>query len=357
MGDDWLIESEQCPEVIRFNSPSVAIKLQVDSYPFEALYNPVVGVNIMSYTFAKEFWRDMPLIPTNKLLKNCSGHITPSLGVLSALPIVINDFHILRNFYIFDVWDFDVMIGVPIIKLLQEGRNGKLNIKFGKGFSFSIPITHAVKVKAEPLPGLDPIEEVKTFEFDNFIQLDLEDDTQFFIDEEEEDPIDPEPLDELLEPLKPPIELKPLPSGLKYVFLNNDKKYPMIISDKLSDKETYKLITVLEKHRAAFGYSLQDLKGISPVLCTHCIPTNPEITPSREPQHRLKNTMREVVKKEVLKLLHAGIIILYRISEWVSPMQVVPKRGGMTVVQNDKNKLIPQRTVTGWRMCIGSNYR
>jgi len=82
----------------------------------------------------------------------------------------------------------------------------------------------------------------------------------------------------------------------------------MIISDKLSDEETYKLITILEKHRAAFGYSLQDLKWISPILCTHCIPTNPEITPSREPQRRLQNTMREVVKKEVLKLLHAGII-------------------------------------------------
>jgi len=53
-------------------------------------------------------------------------------------------------------------------------------------------------------------------------------------------------LDELLEPLKPPIELKPLPSGLKYVFVNNDKKYPVIISDKLSEDETYKLITVLE---------------------------------------------------------------------------------------------------------------
>ena len=164
--------------------------------------------------------REIPLIPTNKLLKNCSGHIIPSLGVLSALPIVINDFHILLNFYIFDVWDFDVMIGVPIIKLLQEGRNGKLNIKFGKGFSCSIPITHVVKVKAELLPELDLIEEVKTTEFDNFIQLD---DTQFFINEEEEDPINPEPLDELLEPLKSRIELKPLPSGLKYVFLNNDK--------------------------------------------------------------------------------------------------------------------------------------
>jgi hypothetical protein len=34
------------------------------------------------------------------------------------------------------------------------------------------------------------------------------------------------------------------------------------------------------------------------------------------------------------------------------PMQVVPKKGGMTVVKNERNELTPQRTVTGWRMCI-----
>jgi len=62
--------------------------------------------------------------------------------------------------------------------------------------------------------------------------------------------------------------------------------------------------------------------------------------------------MREVVEKEVLKLLHAEIIYPVPHNEWVSPMQVVPKKRGMTVVQNDKNELIPQRTVTGWRMCI-----
>jgi hypothetical protein len=62
--------------------------------------------------------------------------------------------------------------------------------------------------------------------------------------------------------------------------------------------------------------------------------------------------MSEVVKKEVLKLLHAGIIYPVPHSEWVSLVQVVPKKGGMTVVKNEKNDLIPQRTVTGWRMCI-----
>ena len=112
------------------------------------------------------------------------------------------------------------------------------------------------------------------------------------------------------------------------------------------------MITILEKHRSAFGYSLQDLKGISPALCTHRIPIDSDSTPSREPHRRLNNAMREVDKKEVLKLLHVEIIYPVPYSEWVRPVQVVPKKGGMTIVKNEKNKLIPQRTITGWRICI-----
>ena len=58
------------------------------------------------------------------------------------------------------------------------------------------------------------------------------------------------------------------------------------------------------------------------------------------------------MKKEVLKLLHDGIIYPVPHSEWVSPVQVVPKKGGMTIVENIKNELIPQHNVMGWRMCI-----
>jgi hypothetical protein len=111
-------------------------------------------------------------------------------------------------------------------------------------------------------------------------------------------------------------------------------------------------MAVLERHHSVFGYSLQDLKGISLALYTHRIPTDPSIPPSREPQRRLNNAVREVVKKEVLKLLHAKIIYPMPHSEWVSPVQVVPKKGGMAIVKNEKNELIPQQTVTRWRMCI-----
>ena len=58
------------------------------------------------------------------------------------------------------------------------------------------------------------------------------------------------------------------------------------------------------------------------------------------------------MKKEVLKLLHARIIYPVPHSDWVSLVQVVPKKGGMMVVENNKKELIPQRSVTGWRMCI-----
>jgi hypothetical protein len=59
----------------------------------------------------------------------------------------------------------------------------------------------------------------------------------------------------------------------------------MIVSDKLSQEESLHLLIVLEKHHSTFGYSLQDLKGISPALCTHRIPIDPDSIPSREPQH------------------------------------------------------------------------
>jgi hypothetical protein len=97
-------------------------------------------------------------------------------------------------------------------------------------------------------------------------------------------------------------------------------------------------------------YSLKYLKGISLSLCTHHIPMEQDYKPVHEYQRWLNNTTREVVKKELLKLLKARDPAFD--SEWVSTVQVVPKKGGMTVIHNVTNELIPQRTITGWRMCI-----
>lgn len=151
-------------------------------------------------------------------------------------------------------------------------------------------------------------------------------------------------------PSQPSIEVKLLPSGLSYDFLNANKETHLIFRDKLTKDETAKLLAVLEKHRPVLGYSIQNLKGISSTLCTHGILKDPNCSPSREPQQSLNNMMREVVKKEVLKLLHAMIIYTMPFSEWVSPVQVVPKKEDMIIIENAKNELIPQRTITGWRL-------
>ena len=57
--------------------------------------------------------------------------------------------------------------------------------------------------------------------------------------------------------------------------------------------------------------------------------------------------MRDVVKKEVIKLLNAEIIYPVPHSEWVSPVQCIPKKGGLTVVKNEKEQLIPQKNHHG----------
>ena len=62
--------------------------------------------------------------------------------------------------------------------------------------------------------------------------------------------------------------------------------------------------------------------------------------------------MNEVVRNEILKLLEVGIVYHVADSQWVSPVHCVPKKGGIMVVPNDKDELIPQRIVTGYRMVI-----
>jgi hypothetical protein len=79
-------------------------------------------------------------------------------------------------------------------------------------------------------------------------------------------------LEQEAKPETSPVELKQLPPGLQYVFLNGDRETPVIISDRLSNDETRKLVSTLEKYRSVIGYSLKDLKGISPSLCTLHIP-------------------------------------------------------------------------------------
>ncbi|PIN20438.1 DNA-directed DNA polymerase [Handroanthus impetiginosus] len=158
--------------------------------------------------------------------------------------------------------------------------------------------------------------------------------------------------------LKPSIEepptlvLKPLPSHLCYVYLGKSDTLPVIISSSLSDLQVEKLLRVLRNHKGAIGWTIADIKGISPSFCMHKILLEDDQKPSVESQRRLNPIMKEVVKKEIIKWLDAGIIYPISDSSWVSPVQCIPKKGGTTVVPNMHNELIPTRTVTGCMMAI-----
>ncbi|GKE83675.1 reverse transcriptase domain-containing protein, partial [Tanacetum coccineum] len=109
------------------------------------------------------------------------------------------------------------------------------------------------------------------------------------------------------------LELKPLPDNLEYVFLEEPSFLPVIISSQLSEENK---------------------------------------KPVAQKQRRLNLNMQEVVKKEIVKLLDIGIIYPIADSPWLSPIHCVPKKGGITVVTNEKDELVPTRTVTHWRVCI-----
>ena len=111
---------------------------------------------------------------------------------------------------------------------------------------------------------------------------------------------------------------------------------------------------VLKWLNVGFIYVISDSPWVSPV---HVVPKNDgfiveNAKTSIEHLRRLNLVMKEVVRKEVLKWLNVGFIYVISDNPWVSPVHVVPKNGGFIVIRNEKNELIPIRTVTGWRVCI-----
>nr|GEV46966.1 reverse transcriptase domain-containing protein [Tanacetum cinerariifolium] len=121
----------------------------------------------------------------------------------------------------------------------------------------------------------------------------------------------------------PELELKELPSHLEYSFLEWTDKLPVIISKELKDEEKSTLLKVLKSHKRAITWKISDIKGIDPCFCTHKISMEDDFKPTP----------------------------IFD-SPWVSPVHCVPKKGGMTVIENEDNELIPTRLVTSWRLCI-----
>nr|GEV69015.1 reverse transcriptase domain-containing protein [Tanacetum cinerariifolium] len=117
-------------------------------------------------------------------------------------------------------------------------------------------------------------------------------------------------------------------------------------------EEKTALIRVLKSHKRAIAWKLSDIKGIEPEFCTHKILMEEDFEPAVQHQRRVNPKIHDVIKNEVLKLLDAGLIYPISDSPWVSLVHCVPKKGGITVVENEENELFSTRLVTGWHVCI-----
>jgi hypothetical protein len=300
------------------------------------------------------------------------GRTIKPLGIACNRNVIISGKCIPTEFFVIDAYHSNhdhIILGRPFLKLVDvvlDAGKGKVTMNLnGKKYTYNF-----LRISKDPSPFPPEDEEVEEVDSLCFVET-IRDPLQRAMENQVNDQRDKE-LEEAtkglelhdgsveeekfedigeIKPEEPQVlevDLKPLPKGLKYEFLGPDKTYPVIVSDKLSPEENEKLLNLLKKHRKVIGYSINDLKGVSPAFCTHRIPTEGQCKPVVDRQRRPTHAMRELVKKEVIRLLDAGIIYPVLHSEWVSPVHCVLKKGGLTMVKNEKNELIPQRTVSGW---------
>jgi hypothetical protein len=243
--------------------------------------------------------------------------------VLRDLDISISGKAIPTDFFVIDAYHDehdDLILGRPFLKLVNavlDAGKGRVTIDLD-GIKHTYDFLPASRI-ALPLPLDD--EEVESLCFvENFrdpLQRAMENDV-IHNDQDEElveateglttqyGSVEEEKFEDIgdlqqEEPEAPEVELKPLPKGLKYEFLGANKTYPVIVSDELNTKEVDKLLNLVRRHKKVIGYSINDLKGVSPSLCTHRIQLEEQHKPVVEHQRRLSHAMRDVVKKEVIK--------------------------------------------------------
>ncbi|GJY36454.1 reverse transcriptase domain-containing protein [Tanacetum coccineum] len=321
------------------------------------------SINLMPLSI----WKKLSL-PTQMILKLADRSTTSPFGIAEDVFVKVGNFHFPADLVVVDyIVDprVPLILGRPFLRTTRALIDVYVNridvidvsceeyaqevLRFSDNSKSGNPTPSLDPILSTSFPSLTPfeggdfiLEEIEAFLINDSILPGIEDadfdpkgDLLLLERLLNDDPSSPLPPKELkFEELKmikssiddpPELELKDLPSHLEYAFLEGIDKLPVIISKKLKDEEKAALLKIL----------MED-----------------DFKPAIQHQRRVNPKIHEVIKKEVIKLLDAGLIYLISDSPWVSPVHCVPKKGGMTVDENEDNELIPTRLVTGWRVCI-----
>ena len=274
------------------------------------------------------------------------GSIRKPHGIVEDVILRIEGFYFLVDFLVMDMKitkDLSlapIILGRPFLataKAVKDWGKGEVILKVGE---------HTVKVNINKLMKY-PSQAFEDFgAIDLFADQDIETCIKEVMTINEEAKFKELPLDNSTE------ELKPLPSTLKYAFLDSQQAKLVIISSQLNKEQEERLLDVLRWNEQVISWTLIDFRGLDPSLCTHRIFLEDKSRPVKEAQRRLNPNVWEAVKEEILMWLNTEIIYPISDSQWVSLVHVVPKKAGVTVTVNDKGKEIQTRLLTKWRVCI-----
>ncbi|CAL1413408.1 unnamed protein product [Linum trigynum] len=326
------------------------------------------SINVMPYKLFKKLGLGEPS-DTRMSIQLADRSIVHPRGIAEDLIVAVGPFSYPVDFVILDInedVDVPLILGRPFLataKALIDVNDGKLILRAGgEQITFSVSDNMKHPQLHDDLDYCDVVVDFADDFLERFLLLGEQASQDMQLEEQlaeldeamiegREIPFKPIHIlpriaTSLEEP--PELELKPLPSHLEYAFLREGNKLPVIISSDLTPEQKSRLVALLQKYARAMAWKITDIRGISPSFCSHRILMEDEVKPVRQPQRRLSPYLEAVVRAEIVKLMDAGIIFAISDSKWVSPTQVVPKKGGMTVVPNEKKELIPMRTVTGW---------
>nr|GEY92608.1 DNA-directed DNA polymerase [Tanacetum cinerariifolium] len=290
----------------------------------KALLDLGASINILPASLVDKY--DLgTLRKTDTIISLANGSTKMPRGILEDVIVKVDEFYYPVDFFVIDTESPykdvqpTIILGRPFLATIDARTNcqtGAMDITFGNK---KLRLNVFNYVNSPTMNGFYQVDVIDE-EVQKHAPCMIKDDPLdlYLIGENEEilDVAEVQEIQECLPSLEvpPTLELKPLPSNLKYAFL--------------------------------------DLKGISPSLCMYQIVTDPDVKPSRDAQRRLNPNTNEVVKKELLKWLDASIIYPVSDSKWVSHTQTVPKKAGITVVETESGERLTTRLVTGWRVCI-----
>ncbi|GJZ31654.1 reverse transcriptase domain-containing protein [Tanacetum coccineum] len=340
-----------------------------------ALANLGASINLMPVSIWKKL--SLPeLTPTQMILKLADRSTTSPSGIAEDVFVKVGKFHFLADFVVVD-YVFEPQGEELTLRVDDEAITFKVGQTSRYSYNDAVSINRIdfIGVACEeygqevlrfldssssgnPTPSLDPIlstfsPSLTPFEGGDFILEEIEaclrnDSIPPGIDDAD---FDPEGDLLLLEKLlnddpSSPLTLKELHvEELKIVKSSIDDPSKLELKDLPSH-------LAFEVYKRAIAWKISDIKSIDPQFCTHKILMEGDSKLEIQHQRRVNPKIHEVVKKEVIKLLDARLIYPISDSPWVSPVHCVPKKGGIIVIKNEYNELIPTRLVTGWHVCI-----